>query len=313
MSGFSAEWLSLREPFDARARARAAQDLRLADWLLSIRSAAARSRSSDGAGPPVPSPLRIVDLACGTGASLRALGPLLGENQQWLVVDHDAALLAHWPVALSRAAATRNQHVEQRGDMLHLQGEGFDAQIERRALDLAADLECLPFDGVTLVTASALFDLVSAEWLARLVAACRSAKAAVMFSLSVDGRLDWNPPIEFDLRATTLFTMHQAADKGFGPSLGPHAANAAERAFSAAGYETQSARSDWIVDGAADAGSLNLQQAMIDGIADAAIEVASATGENAGSVEQWRVARQALASRSVLTVGHRDVIARPRG
>ena len=75
MSGFSAEWLALREPYDLRARNPA---------VLDAVAAALKSHSS----------VRIVDLACGTGSTLRALGPHLPARQNWKLVDNDLGLLA---------------------------------------------------------------------------------------------------------------------------------------------------------------------------------------------------------------------------
>src|SRR6478672_7420586 len=56
MSGFSAAWLALREPYDARARN--------ADVFSAV---AALFKHRDL--------MQIVDLACGTGSAVRALGP----------------------------------------------------------------------------------------------------------------------------------------------------------------------------------------------------------------------------------------------
>ncbi|AHE98219.1 class I SAM-dependent methyltransferase [Thioalkalivibrio paradoxus] len=76
MSGrFAAEWLSLREPADRRARsARLVAEVRR--W----------SRGRDA--------LNVVDLGAGTGANLRFLAPRLPVPQHWTLIDHDAALLA---------------------------------------------------------------------------------------------------------------------------------------------------------------------------------------------------------------------------
>ena len=74
MSGFTAEWLALREAADARARAPALASM-LRERLASRRAVA------------------IVDLGSGTGANLRATAPLLGKRQSWRLVDHDQALL----------------------------------------------------------------------------------------------------------------------------------------------------------------------------------------------------------------------------
>ncbi|AGA33458.1 glycosyl transferase, group 1 [Thioalkalivibrio nitratireducens DSM 14787] len=74
-SRFEADWLSLREPADRRARsARLVEGFRA--W----------SRGRD--------PLHVVDLGAGTGANLRFLAPQLPVRQYWTLIDHDPALLA---------------------------------------------------------------------------------------------------------------------------------------------------------------------------------------------------------------------------
>src|SRR6266853_6431488 len=75
MSGFAAEWLALREPYDARARNPAIGDA--ANGLVIDLD-----------------PVTIVDLACGTGSTLRILSPLLPARQTWRLVDNDLSLLA---------------------------------------------------------------------------------------------------------------------------------------------------------------------------------------------------------------------------
>src|SRR5207244_13460964 len=72
---FSAQWLALREPFDRRAR-----DRRVLDAL----AAATASRDT----------IAVVDLACGTGSTLRAIGARLPGRQDWRLVDNDLGLLA---------------------------------------------------------------------------------------------------------------------------------------------------------------------------------------------------------------------------
>ena len=75
MTGFSADWLALREPFDASARN---------PVVLDAVIAALRGCPS----------IRIVDLACGTGSPLRALAPRLAAQQNWRLADNDLGLLA---------------------------------------------------------------------------------------------------------------------------------------------------------------------------------------------------------------------------
>jgi SAM-dependent methyltransferase len=75
MSGFSAEWLALREPFDLRARN---------PQVLAAISASFGSRTS----------IQIADLGCGAGSTVRALHARLPARQHWSLVDNDPRLLA---------------------------------------------------------------------------------------------------------------------------------------------------------------------------------------------------------------------------
>lgn len=288
-AGFSADWLQQREPFDAAARNAAAPRLKLPQRLAAWR-------------PPASAPLRVIDLACGTGANLRWLAPQMGGQQQWLVVDHDAALLRRWPAALR--AAERGS-----SPRLQLTGPGFDAGVVRRRLDLALALESLPWHAAHVVTASALLDLVSAGWLQRLVAVATAARVALLMALSVDGRHRFAPGDASDADVASLFGAHQQRDKGFaGPALGAAASAELVLALRRAGYRVHTARSDWWLDGRRDPQALALQHALIDGTAAAATEQRPAA---AATVEAWRQRRQGLAPRSTLRVGHLDVLALP--
>jgi len=72
---FSASWLTLREPFDRRARNPAVLNA-VADWAADRDSVA------------------VVDLACGLGSTLRAVTGRLPPRQNWRLVDNDLSLLA---------------------------------------------------------------------------------------------------------------------------------------------------------------------------------------------------------------------------
>jgi hypothetical protein len=75
MSGFSAEWLALRESHDLRARNPNVLD-----------AVAAAFKSLDT--------ISVVDLACGAGSTVRAVTSSLPARQRWDLVDNDHGLLA---------------------------------------------------------------------------------------------------------------------------------------------------------------------------------------------------------------------------
>lgn len=254
-----------------------------AEWLALREPADHAARSADLTrrvldALPRDAPARILDLAAGTGSNYRYLVGAASERTRpthWLLVDHDPALLARVPKTPG---------------------------VETRCLDLSALDDRTIFEGRSLVTASALLDLVSEAWMGALAARCAESGAAVLFALSYDGRISCSPADPGDAAIVALVNEHQRTDKGFGPALGPEATDAAVRRFEAAGYRVQRARSDWTLTPA----SGDLQRQLIDGWARAAAEIAPS---EAARIDAWRGRRLAhlAANRSHIVVGHEDL------
>jgi SAM-dependent methyltransferase len=268
VSGFSAHWLALREPFDAAARA-AALEVSLAHW--------AKSRGA---------PLRIVDLGAGTGSNLRHLAPRLPVAQDWLLIEHDPALIAAGEARLPTSREIRARY--------------------RRA-DLVDELEAVLAGPVDLVTCSALLDLVSAAWLHRLVRIVQARHLALLAVLTYDGRVDLEPGRPLDDEVIALVNRHQRTDKGFGPALGPEAGSELARALRACGDEPFSARADWRVE----PGARAFTSALVEGWAEAAAALAP---DRAWAIASWRRERLDDVATGVLScrVGHVDLLRLPR-
>lgn len=278
MSGFSPEWLALREPADHRARSMAvAQGL--------ARTFAARER------------VAVLDLGCGTGSNLRALAAWLPRHQRWRLVDHDEALLAEAGRAL-RAWADR--YAEERGAVvLHWRDREIAVTLSRA--DLARDLERAFDPAPDLVTAAALFDLASAAWIAALARAAAACKAVFCAALTYDGEGGWTPPHRADGAMKAAFDAHQRRDKGFGPAAGPEAARVLAQALAEAGFRVRAAPSPW----ALDARDAALIAALAEGYAAAVRETGLVPDE---VIADWLAARRAGCR---WTVGHRDLLALP--
>lgn len=218
-----------------------------------------------------------VDLGAGSGSTMRAFGCRAPQGTRWRLVDRDRDLLG---VAESRS----------------------DRAVEICVADLAA-VEALPLEGARLVTASALFDLVSAAWIGRLVERLVAERVGLYAALNYDGRMDWRPECPGDDPMLRAFNAHQRRDKGFGSALGPDAASALAAALARCGYRVELAASPWRL--APDQGAL--QAALAEGVAQAATE---AGGAGAG---EWGQARRAaaMAGLSSCTVSHADLLALP--
>ncbi|WP_137391289.1 class I SAM-dependent methyltransferase [Rhodoligotrophos defluvii] len=222
----------------------------------------------------------VLDLGAGTGANLRATMPLLQRPQRWIMVDND-------PTLLQRITAT-------------------DSTIEiiREERDLATDLRSvLTGAPVSLVTASSLFDLVSAPWLEQLVGFLAERRLPLYATLIYTGTERWLPLHPADGAMLSAFLRDQRRDKGFGPALGPDAWNWLVTLLEARGYHIVIGPSDW-------------QLTSADGplIRALAGEIAAAAHREGGlppeHIEDWHSARNTALG---CAIGHKDVFAVPGG
>ncbi|MGC9495631.1 SAM-dependent methyltransferase [Streptomyces sp. WG7] len=205
---YAPEWLRLREPADAAARARGLLD------PLRIRLAGLPGRA-DG--------LVVHDVGCGTGSMGRWLAPLLDGAQHWVLHDRDPYLLHFAAVAAPRSAA-----------------DGSRVTVETRRGDLAR-LTPDALTGAALVTASALLDVLTTEEVGTLAAVCASAGCAALLTLSVAGRVDLTPAHPLDAEIAEAFNDHQRRTG----LLGPDAVTAATAAFAAHGATVRTRPSPW--------------------------------------------------------------------
>jgi SAM-dependent methyltransferase len=297
VGAFSADWLALREPADARARSSAIVN------AIVGRSDLSRDKSKESRLNPLPrESLSIIDLGAGTGANLRYLAPRLGGPQEWLLVDSDRALLAVASTRLREWAASLDARVEVDANRISITTALFSAVVRTQELDMARRPGALALPRGCLVTASALLDLVSQSWLETLADACGAASARVLFALTYDGRLTLEPAEPDDDLARALFNRHQRKDKGFGPALGPEAAAATKAAFAKRGYVLETAVSDWRLGRA----EQSLQRELVDGWLAAALEIEPGSTSR---LKRWCARHRARidAGESTVVVGHSDL------
>jgi hypothetical protein len=266
MSGFSISWLDLRESADHAAR-----DKTLARAAL---------RFLDK-----PHGALLVDLGAGTGSTLRALSALAAVQRAyivWRLVDHDGALLDE---ALRR--------------------HGNECVIEDHKNDLRHVAE-LPLGGATLVSASALFDLASRDFVDTLLARLHKQGTGLYAALNYDGRTEWTPAHPLDDAVLQAFNKDQRTAKGLGEgaALGPDATGYLQTRCTALDYAVHIADSPWQL-GPDDAA---LVRELISGIARA---VAVGYELDAEALLHWKTFRLANAATGTCVVGHQDLLAVP--
>jgi hypothetical protein len=206
---YAPEWLELREGADAAARAHDLLD------PLRIRLANLPGHRPGG--------LVIHDVGCGTGSMGRWLAPHLDGAQHWILHDRDPYLLHFAAVASPRSSA-----------------DGSRVTVETRRGDVGR-LTADALAGASLVTASALLDVLTREEVDALAAACAGAGCPALLTLSVAGRVELTPSDPLDEEIMQAFNAHQRRSG----LLGPDAASAAAEAFSEQGATVQVHPSAW--------------------------------------------------------------------
>ncbi|MBE0529920.1 MAG: class I SAM-dependent methyltransferase [Rhodospirillales bacterium] len=277
MTGFSPEWLDLREPGDAASR--------------NGEVLAACERAFVGRDE-----VSVCDLGAGTGASLRAFADVLPLRQHWTLVDHDEANLASARERLIAWAG--DSEIRESGFMLFRGGQRITVDLVRR--DLALEPRCWP-DGTELVAASALFDLASEEWIRRFATALAADRLPLMATLTFDGTIALAPPHRLDAAIAGAFQAHQERDKGFGTAAGCRATDILAACLKDAGYMVTIGYSPWRLSPSLE----GLRAALLDGVAVAVGETGLLDPQD---IAVWRAAGQAASS---IVVGHRDLFAAP--
>jgi hypothetical protein len=262
-------WLALREPVDAEARSH--------DLVEHLE----RALPANGG--------RVIhDLGCGTGAMGRWLAPLLTGPQSWVAHDQDADLLA---LAVS--------------DLPGPAADDSPVTVRARHTDIA-QLHPNDLAGATLITASALLDLLSECELAGLATVCAGAGCPILLTLSVIGLVEITPADPLDARVAAAFDAHQRRTTERGRLLGPDAVAFAVEEFGRLGAEVLVRPSRWRL-GPSHA---SLTAAWFTGWVGAACEQETELVAECELYTSQRLAR-ATAGDLAVTVCHADVLVLP--
>ena len=262
----------LREPADAEARSAA----------LGVREV----RKGRTAGAT----MVVHDLGSGSGSMGRWLAPRLDGRQHWVLHDHDPHLLARAVVDPPTAADGSAVTVEARqGDVTGL-----------RPGDLA---------GASLVTASALLDMLTAEELesGRAVAASPPRLPCAGDALGRRPGRGSAPQTPWTASSAPPSTTTSDARPPAAPRSGPDAVGLAAELFRSLGAEVVTRPSPWRLDAR---NRHRLGAEWFEGWVGAACEQRPELAGEAGAYRDRRLA-QAAAGELAVTVDHADLLVLP--
>jgi hypothetical protein len=262
----SAEWLTLREPADAGSRSEL-----LAREIARL----------------LEPPLVVHDLGSGTGSMMRWLAPLLPGRQTWVLHDWNGDLL-------SRAA--ERTPVDRTGDPVRVE----------TSVEHAEHLQPEDLTAASLVTASALLDVLTHDELDAIVEACVAVGAPALFALSVTGRVRIEPADPGDSVFEAAFNDHQRRLVDGRRLLGPDAPAAAAESFGRAGWRVRAVATPWRL---ADRGD-RLTEEWLEGWVRAAVEHRPALAEWGAEYLAHRLDQLRRGELRVV-VEHADLLAGP--
>jgi hypothetical protein len=269
------DWLTLREGADAAARSTELVEL-------------VRGHLEATARPGAPAVIR--DIGCGTGSMGRWLAGRLPGPQLWILRDRDPGLLsyagANTPGEAADGAAVTTRTED--GDLTDL-----------RATELA---------GTSLLTASAVLDLLTSEEVDGLATTCVEAGCAALLTLTVAGSVDIAPFDPLDAVFAAAFDSHQRRPVDGRHLLGPDAGPAAAAAFAQRGAVVETRPSPWRL-GPEQA---ELAEEWLRGWIAAACEQQPDLERHAAAYLRRRLEASA-AGELLVEVGHVDVLALPAG
>ena len=225
--------------------------------------------------------LEIIDLGAGTGANQRWLAPRLGFVQRWIHLDHDPAISRSLPLPDNTMI--------------------IDGSVEPALGWLLANHR----NGRQLVTCSAVLDVLTTDQIGAVCRAMIENHVPALFSLTVTGTLTIDPADPYDDLFLDAFNDHQRR----AGRAGPEATSLVVNALCAGGFTVRTQETPWRLTASSD-------WAFVEQLLRERIDAAVAQNPSlASAAPAWFELRRSQFGLGILRVevGHRDVLALPRG
>ena len=166
--------------------------------------------------------LSILDAGAGTGNNFRYFFKKLGnQHQEWILLEQDGEMIANCRDKLSDFAREQGYHFSQDGDYLVIEAKEKKASIQLLQGQLQNIRELADMENLDVVTANALFDLVSYDQFDTFASQLACYQVCLMATLNYY-ETSFLPFSEDDGRYLNYFHTHMTRPQDFGEAMGPN-------------------------------------------------------------------------------------------
>lgn len=252
--------------------------------------------------------INIIDIGAGTGANVVYLAEKLPQSQQWALVELNPTLLKYARARLTTWAIAKGYSVTETGNSLRLKRESKHIAlhfIKGSFLELPKLLQLKDYH---LVTASAVFDLLSKEMLQTLVQTFHKNRLAFLTTLNYES-MSYLPTDAADEYWIDLYEAHMQRQQAFGQALGPNCGTYLETCFATLSNEQLlRAPSRWQIEPTDTA----MHRHILQFLEKSLMEMTSMGHPDKGLTPWLRQKNQWLQSQQLrLTVAHSDLFTAP--
>lgn len=286
-TGFNTDWLFERFAFDSKARNKTVEAACL-DFLS--------SRST----------LNIVDVGSGSGSSCLYLMQKIKQDQNWTFVELNAELAKASLERIASFAQTQNWTADSHDNSLFIHTPEKKVQIEVinksfLELDKIVDLE-----NVDLVTAAAVFDLLTEQMLTAFLELLNNQEVALLSTINYSG-MRFATESKADYLYADLYSQHMQREQPFGRTVGADCHNVMEDFFRKKHVQVISGESNWEIGNE----DKKMHAFLLDYMSNAVPEMLTSEREVA-LFEEWLIEKKQLSGSGQLSleVMHHDFFAK---
>lgn len=164
--------------------------------------------------------IRIIDIGAGSGANFVYLADKFPQLQHWALVDLNPKLLNAARTRIKTWGIAKGYKVSEHGDQLSLEKDDRRIEVHLVHGSMLKLPKTFNLSSYQLVTASAVFDLLTADMASQLLNTLHANRLALFATLNYQ-HMEYFPREEDDQRFIEQYEQHMQRQQAFGRALGP--------------------------------------------------------------------------------------------